>query len=358
MNLNLARRPFVNSRPITRLAVLLWLAGGALAVWNGLEIWRLTSSLGERRRALAAAEVRAAEGQARIAALQAELRDIDLLEQNEETAFLNREIDRRTLSWTGLFQRLGEVLPRQVRLIQIVPSLASPAQRRRPPGAATAAEGWISLSLSGYAENDEALLDFVDTLFAHPSFDAPDLEREAVPPGEPLQFELKVSYLSREAPAVPALSAAADRPAGPSAASGPAAATAPAVAPGVAGALPREASTDRSVRPAAAAGAGPSPAPAIAAAGDPSDPAEPGAAAADPDADPSRAAESTARWSPRAGRATDSGGSAGPAGLPGDWSGPAAGTASGASTAPAAGGRRGTQPVPLGAAASPTRRLR
>lgn len=358
MNLNLARRPFVNSRPITRLAVLLWLVGGALAVWNGLEIWRLTSSLGERRRALAAAEVRAAEGQARIAVLQAELRDIDLLEENEETAFLNREIERRTLSWTGLFQRLGEVLPRQVRLIQIVPSLASPAQRRPPPGATTPAEGWISLSLTGYAENDDALLDFVDTLFAHPSFDAPDLEREAVPPGEPLQFELKVSYLSREAPAVPALAgAAADRPADRSAASDPATAAASAVAPGAAGAPPREESADRAAH-STAAGAGPRPDLAVAAAGEPLAPAESEAAAGGSAAEASRAAESTARWSPRGGRPADAGGSDGLAGLPGDWSGPAAGAAAGASTAPAAGARRGNQPVPLGAAASPTRRLR
>lgn len=351
MSLNLARRPFVNSRPITRLAVLLWLVGGALALWNGREIWRLASALGEGRRALAAAETRAVEAQARIATLQAELRAIDLLEENEETAFLNREIERRTLSWTGLFQRLGEVLPRQVRLIQIVPSLASPAQRRKAQTSA-AEEGWISLALSGYAESDEALLDFVDALFAHPAFDAPDLEREAVPPGEPLQFELRVSYLSR--PLATTESAAAGPDARPGEARGePGAAASGALA--AREGVPSEAAAGRGPGSAAIGPVPAAPSNTVASAratragqAEPSPDSSPTADAAEPELP---APTPTPRWTARPGRTPEA---EAPAGVAGDWvAAPPVGA-----TAPSTARRGGAQPVPLGAQASATRRLR
>lgn len=351
MSLNLARRPFVNSRPITRLAVLLWLVGGALALWNGREIWRLASSLGEGRRALGAAETRAAEAQSRIATLQAELRAIDLLAENEETAFLNREIERRTLSWTGLFQRLGEVLPRQVRLVQIVPSLASPAQRRKAQTAA-AEEGWISLALTGYAESDEALLDFVDALFAHPAFDAPDLEREAVPPGEPLQFELRVSYLSR--PVATTETAAAGPEARPAEARGEAGAAAGGALAARDG-VPSEAAAGRGPGPAASSPVPPASSGTLGAAratrtgpAEPSPGSSPAVDTAEQEPPPPTP---TPRWTARPGRNPEADA---PAGLAGDWVAAPPGGAAAGSTAR----RGGAQPVPLGAQASATRRLR
>ena len=345
MSLNLARRPFVNSRPITRLAVVLWLAGGALALWNGAEIWRLSNTLGERRHALTEMEARAVAGQRRIAGLQSELRGIDLFAENERSSFLNREIDRRTLSWTTLFQRLGEVLPRQVRLVQIVPTLASPAQRRGPVRGA-AASGWISLGLTGYAESDEALLDFVDALFAHPAFASPDLQRESVPAGQPIQFELRVDFRPLAAPTGEKV-ASQPTTAGAAAAKSdsamlPAAGREPEPAlPG--GSIAPPAGGARAVQLAPAGGAGAAPV-TIGEVAVPENAPVPGqASGAEPE-------PSSARWAPRASTAVESG-------AVGGW-----GEAPAAS-APAVGGRAsapraGQVPVPLGAAASATRRLR
>lgn len=346
MSLNLARRPFVNSRPITRLAVVLWLAGGALALWNGAEIWRLSNTLGERRHALAEMETRAVAGQQRIAALQAELRGIDLFAENERSSFLNREIDRRTLSWTTLFQRLGEVLPRQVRLVQIVPTLASPAQRRGPVRGA-AASGWISLGLTGYAESDEALLDFVDALFAHPAFASPDLQRESVPAGQPIQFELRVDYQPLAAPAgekVASRPAASDRGAGERTAAATPMAAGSEPGPGLlGGSIPPPAGVARAVPLAPAPGAAASSVSIGEAAVPEAAPVAEGSAVGAPGGP-------SARWAPRTSTAVDSG-------AVGGW-----GEAPSASV-PVAGGRAsapraGQVPLPLGTAASATRRLR
>lgn len=230
MKLNLARRPFVNLRPITRLALVAWLLGAALAVWNVRQAWTLWRGLGAERGTLEEARSALASERQRLAGIEQELRGIDLVAENERALFLDREVDRRVFSWTHLFERLGRVLPREVRLVQVRPLLVAPGQPRgrgTRTAAAVSRDLWVTLQVSGFAERDEALLDLVDALFADPVFDAPDLKREAVPPGRPVQFELEVRYL----PAAALREAGEDGPAGaPAAVPARAAAAGPAAA--------------------------------------------------------------------------------------------------------------------------------
>lgn len=198
MKLNLARRPFVNLRPITRLALVAWLLGGVLAVWNvhqALTLWR---GLGSERATLEEAQRALSSERQRLAEIERELSGIDLPAENARTLFLDREVERRVFSWTHLFESLGRVLPREVRLVHVRPLLVAPGQPRGR-GARTAAsvspDLWVTVQVNGFAERDEALLDLVDALFADPAFAAPDLKREAVPPGRPVQFDLEVRYL-------------------------------------------------------------------------------------------------------------------------------------------------------------------
>jgi len=191
---NLARRPFVNTRPLTRLVIVLWVAGAALLAWNLRQPLGLWGDL-ERQRSAVGELVRAtASERERIAALETRLTHIDFEQEAKETEFLNAQIAARTFSWTRLFERLAEVLPREVRLVRISPRVehraTGPRRVAAPPVPSTA----VALQLGGVAARDEALLDFVDALFAHPAFDQPDLQREQNAAPQAINFDLSVLY--------------------------------------------------------------------------------------------------------------------------------------------------------------------
>lgn len=199
MTLNLARRPFANLRPLRRLAIGLWLLGGVAAL---LSLWlyvAYASGSAEKRRELARLENSANGESARISGLEAELGRSDLESQNREIEYLNDRIAERTFAWSALFDDLAQVLPWDVRVISLSPLSVMPSRRAGAP-AAPPSPGTFGLHLVGSARDGEALLLFVDRLFAHPSFAEPNLEQERRQNGEELQFSLTVTYRPRGAP--------------------------------------------------------------------------------------------------------------------------------------------------------------
>jgi Tfp pilus assembly protein PilN len=196
--LNLARRPFVNSRPVKRLAILLWVLGGLLLAGNVSLFWRYLGSSEQTRAALARAERKTAAERREVGALAGRIAGMDLDQQNHEVAYLNRKIAERTFSWSLLFDRLAEVLPDGVRLNQLSPQ--GPAEKEQQPSRsgpiANADKNTpVLVQILGEAKNDEALLLFVKRLFEHPSFADPDLGHEERVESGLLKFELKVKYL-------------------------------------------------------------------------------------------------------------------------------------------------------------------
>jgi hypothetical protein len=194
--LNLARRPFVNTRPVERLAAILWVLGVVLLAANlTLFMGYLTNSQATRTK-LAAREREIAQEQHANAQLQGQVGRLGLDQQNREVTFLNRKIDERTFSWSLLFDRMAEVLPDQVRLLRLTPSNvvqreiglgARPSPRELNPAP-------VVLSMHCEAKDDEALLRFVDNLFAHPAFSEPNLENEERLDSGLLRFDLTVQY--------------------------------------------------------------------------------------------------------------------------------------------------------------------
>lgn len=200
---NLARRPFVNLRPLRRAAGALWALGALLLVANLALYGGHVRGTRDLRAQFREADRALAREEAAIAELDDELARRDLARQNEQVAFLNRRIAERTFGWSNLFARLGEVLPRDVRIYSLAPVNIVPARERRnalgePPPAASA----FGLRIAGAARDGEALLELIDALFAHPSFSAPSLSRESRQDGE-LAFDLGLTYRSRAAAAVP-----------------------------------------------------------------------------------------------------------------------------------------------------------
>lgn len=189
--LNLARRPFVNARPVVRAAAALWALGGLLCVLNLVLYWGHIRGTRELRAQLAAAEAAIDRAQNAMAAAAADLEARDLQRQNAEVTFLNRCIAERTFGWSTLFERLGEVLPREVRIYSLAP-VNILGERRRGRTESAAADAF-ALHVAGAAAGDEQLLELIDAFFAHPAFSEPKLARETRE-GAELQFDLAVTY--------------------------------------------------------------------------------------------------------------------------------------------------------------------
>jgi|GEM_PF-780267 len=194
--LNLARRPFVNTRPVERVAAILWVLGVALLAANlTLFMGYLTNSQASRTK-LAALERDIAQEQRTNAQLQGQVGKLGLDQQNREVTFLNRKIDERTFSWSLLFDRMAEVLPNQVRLLRLAPS--NVVQREigmgTRPSARELKPAPVVLTMHCEAKDDEAVLRFVDNLFAHPAFSEPNLENEERLDSGLLRFNITVQY--------------------------------------------------------------------------------------------------------------------------------------------------------------------
>ncbi len=182
-SLNLAGRPFGNSRPVVRISLLLWLLGLALLLGNVSLFWSYLSNSADKRTQIDRGEEEVTKQQRTVDQLQGRLNGYDLVQLNDQIDFLNTQIDARTFSWSLLIDRIGEVLPNDVRLNRLVPLTAAKAgrqaQRDRGTRRGTAREGEVTLTISGESRSDEALFKFVDNLFAHPAFDAPNLLRDS-----------------------------------------------------------------------------------------------------------------------------------------------------------------------------------
>jgi Tfp pilus assembly protein PilN len=202
--LNVARRPFTNTRPVTRIALLLWLLGALLLLGNVSLFWNYLSGSGEKRAELGRLETQVANESQAVSRLDARLAGSGLDQQNLQVRFLNRRIAERTFSWSLLFDRLAEVLPDGVRLNRLAPSGLVDKDARDVNEAQAQAQAQrdsrVTLTISGEAKSDEVTYRFVDNLFAHPAFEDPDISRESVAEDGLVKFEIKVMYLPSGTP--------------------------------------------------------------------------------------------------------------------------------------------------------------
>jgi Tfp pilus assembly protein PilN len=192
--LNLARRPFTNTRPVTRTAALLWLLGLLLLLGNVSLFWSYLSGSGEKRADLARMERQVESEQRDVTKLEDRLANSDLDQQNKQVRFLNRKIAERTFSWSLLFDRVAEVMPDGVRLNRLSPSgLVDKDSREFDPQHGR--DNRVTLTISGEGKSDEVVLQFVDNLFAHPAFEDPDLSHDSREDNGLVKFDIQVKYL-------------------------------------------------------------------------------------------------------------------------------------------------------------------
>lgn len=190
--LNLAKRPFLNPRPVLRLTVLLWAVGLGVAAFNARLYISHFSGSGESREREETVKTSLEAEQTAVRQLRDELAGYDADWQNEQAVFLNQRIAERSFSWSDLFDRLGEVMPADVRVGTLSPEFGGDRRERSGPQ-----DNEVVLGLRGVSKTPEVLLEFVDALFEHGSFREPNLSSEALQDDGLLDYNLSVIYAAR-----------------------------------------------------------------------------------------------------------------------------------------------------------------
>jgi hypothetical protein len=202
--LNLARDPFVNSRPVVRISVALWLVGALLLAGNVWLYWDFLAGRGSTYSRLQEVEEESVATRQRIASLESELAGFDLAEQNDQVSYLNARIDRRRFSWSRLFDALSEILPHDVRLIRLSPREGSESERASPGSRSSAQTGddekKVLLQINAVARNDQSILDTVDALFGDPAFQDPSLLQQRRRDNGLIDFNLETFYAPERLP--------------------------------------------------------------------------------------------------------------------------------------------------------------
>lgn len=212
--INLASRPFVNDRPVKRVTILLWALGALLAIAAAWSYWVYVAGREDQRRELARLEGAMEVERAEIAELQRRFASFELEGQNQRVRFLNQRIAERTFSWSLLFDHLAEILPADVRLLNLAPEVGFGAVRRIDEESLAEIPGErVPLRVNATARREEAILELLDAMFASPRFERPNLAQESRErSGGETRISLSVVYLpgAGEEP----LDGAGDAPAG------------------------------------------------------------------------------------------------------------------------------------------------
>lgn len=203
--LNLSRRPFLNSRPVVRVSLILWVLGLLLLLGNVTLFWRYRSDSETKRAELSRLEEQIDAERGRVDRLKERVASFNLQEHNEKILYLNRKIAERTFSWSLLFDQLARVMPNDVRLSRLSPAGVVQKDREiRRTGLQIQNDGRVNLTIVGEAKSDEAFMQFVDNLFG-PPFDRPNFSRESINTDDGgqrlLKFDMTVDYLPAAAAA-------------------------------------------------------------------------------------------------------------------------------------------------------------
>ncbi len=156
IHLNLASRPYRDYRPVYLVAGIAGLITAILMVYNMQTAWRYLVETKQTRAQIATIEEDTANEKATAKALDAQLAKIDVRTLDSQARYINLQIRERAFSWSALMERLENVLPGDVRLLELNPTVEE--------------TGEVSLILSCATRKPDGMIVLIDRLFADPKF--------------------------------------------------------------------------------------------------------------------------------------------------------------------------------------------
>lgn len=203
-HLNLARRPFVDTRPVNLVAGILALLVLVGSIVSLVTVKNYLGGSKKTREEIAALRDEAAKLDAERSAVEAALArvDLDALAAGADDA--NALASQRLFSWTRFLTRLEEVLPEDCRVTQLSltrrEKTSVAGAKGSTPAASTAAgpSGTIDVTLSLVSRDRDGLPKVIRALYASPWFDRPEPATEQGPDkgvAEGTTLTLRVSYV-------------------------------------------------------------------------------------------------------------------------------------------------------------------
>ncbi len=191
MNLNFARRPFRDYRPVYLVAGAAILVGAILFAVNASLYGRFRADVADTREEIAWLQGRQSRAVAAAEEARRALAAFELSDLAVESRGLLRLVEERQFSWTGFLTRLERVLPSEVRLSRLQPKFQDTG------------EVFVDIALVG--RGPESVVRTIAALSRSPSFATVELKtetrpeaKEGVPEGH--TFVLTTVYAPQGAP--------------------------------------------------------------------------------------------------------------------------------------------------------------
>ncbi|HXI12552.1 MAG TPA: hypothetical protein VNM92_07895 [Thermoanaerobaculia bacterium] len=123
IHLNLAAKPYRNYRPVWIAVALLSVVTLALTLYNVDAAYRYFVNTKETRARIASIDQETATEVKRNQELESQLKRVNVVQLGFQTTYINARIAERAFSWSQLLDQLERVLPNDVRLVQLNPTV-------------------------------------------------------------------------------------------------------------------------------------------------------------------------------------------------------------------------------------------
>ncbi len=190
IEINLAADPYRNDLPLATLLLTLAALAFGMTGWGSYAYVTAASTRSELERELSGHSERMEGMQKEAERLGGTLAKVDQELLASQAAFVAGILEQRNFSWTRLFDVLERTVPWNVRLTSVRPVFKS---------------GVVEITLTGTAQDLDALLDFQTALLHSPHFEnvvPGDYERDEA--DERIDFKIAATYLPPAPGAEPA----------------------------------------------------------------------------------------------------------------------------------------------------------
>ncbi|MGA7614198.1 MAG: PilN domain-containing protein [Thermoanaerobaculia bacterium] len=180
IHLNLASRPYRDYRPVWAVVAVTGVLCAVLLVYNVQTAYRYLSNTEDTRARIGELQAQTAREQRLARTVAAKTEKFDLRELSEQSHFINGEIEERAFSWSALLDDLESVLPGDVHLTSLNPTIDP--------------KGGVHLNLTCVAKSSDGMAELLRGLFASPRFENPFPQAEQTRP-DGFNFTMVVDYL-------------------------------------------------------------------------------------------------------------------------------------------------------------------
>jgi len=181
IHLNLASKPYRDFGVFYAALGVAALVALVLMTYNVLTAWRYLVDTKEARTEIAPLGKQTAHEGETAEWMGKRIAAIDAVALDEKAKFINSQIRERVFSWSTLMERLEKLLPGDVRLTSLNPSVEE--------------DGTVQLSLSCVSRKSDGLVTLLDRLYADSAFKGAFPSADNKQPDGTHRIEISTTYL-------------------------------------------------------------------------------------------------------------------------------------------------------------------